>query len=37
MKKRFISLGVVLALGAMGVVIPEPVALGLVEALSVLI
>lgn len=36
MRKRFIALGVVLALGAVGVTLPEPVAMGLVEAASVL-
>lgn len=36
MKKRFIALGITLALGAVGVVLPEPVTLAVVEAASVL-
>tara|TARA_B110000008_G_C16742661_1_gene473313 strand:- start:253 stop:366 length:114 start_codon:yes stop_codon:yes gene_type:complete len=36
MKKRFIALGLMLALGSFGVVVPEPVMLGLVEAGAVL-
>jgi hypothetical protein len=34
MKKRFMALGLVFALGAVGIVIPEPVALVLVEAIG---
>lgn len=34
MKKRFIALGLVVVLGSFGVVIPEPVALVLIEAVG---
>jgi hypothetical protein len=37
MKKRFITLGLVIVLGAVGIVIPEPVALVLVEAIGAVI
>lgn len=36
MKKRFIALGVTIVLGSLGVALPEPVVLTVVEAASVL-
>jgi hypothetical protein len=37
MKKRFMALGLVVVLGSVGIVIPEPVALVLVEAIGAVI
>lgn len=34
MKKRFIALGLMLALGSFGIVVPEPLMMGVVEVVG---